>query len=465
MEQLQPNQLMQRWFLPFIVFISCITAAVFSTGFHHYDEHYQIIEFARYFNTHEYKESLAWEYEAQIRPALQPLMAAILLKLTAAFSPWTQAMMIRLVSALFFFFAITRFLKTWRTGFFPSENTLSPWFALLFWLIPYMAARFSAEVFGLSLLLIGISFTSRKSTFLTGLFFGLAVVIRLQMVFFAFGWFLWLILIKKDHFRNIILFVIAALISTIIGIIADRIFYGEWLLTSWNYFDVNVLQNKSAEFGTHSAYYYFSIPLAKGLVSLLHAALMLASVWFFVKYHKNPLTWALIPFVVGHIMVAHKEMRFLFPAFFFAPFFLLLLLNELPGKSGIMAGLSLLLINLPVLFWKATTPAEGQAALFKVMHRYIGQNDMVYKSCGKKEYFYKNPDAYNIRFYQQDMKVIPVLNDSISDIRSGAYLLSDSAVSNDFVFIADPLPAWQRKLQKRYHIPLDNCNYILYRKR
>ena len=80
-----------------------IVAAWFSTGFYHGDEHYQLIEFAAYKMGTVSPEGLAWEFSARVRPALQPFIAFIIIKLLQVFSivdPYIQAFLLRLLTAL-----------------------------------------------------------------------------------------------------------------------------------------------------------------------------------------------------------------------------------------------------------------------------------------------------------------------------------------------------------------------------
>jgi GPI mannosyltransferase 3 len=53
-----------------------ILTAWFNGGYFHPDEHWQILEFAWYKLGHEPASILPWEFPAQIRPGLQPWIAA-----------------------------------------------------------------------------------------------------------------------------------------------------------------------------------------------------------------------------------------------------------------------------------------------------------------------------------------------------------------------------------------------------
>ena len=55
-----------------ISFVFFILASIFSSGFHHADEHYQILEFAGSKLGTTEVENLPWEYQAKLRPTIQP---------------------------------------------------------------------------------------------------------------------------------------------------------------------------------------------------------------------------------------------------------------------------------------------------------------------------------------------------------------------------------------------------------
>jgi len=438
-----------------------VAAALFSSGFHHFDEHYQIIEFARYFIHQDQAELLPWEYGARLRPALQPILAAAIMKMFP-FNPWLQASIIQLFSALFLLYALSRFIANSDRNqtLITHKNML--WAAALFYIIPYMAARFSAEVFGLSWLLLALSSSEKKSYITTGLFFGLAVVVRLQLAFFILGWFLWLFIIHKNNLQTLAKLAAGAAIAFATGILADRIFYGEWTLTLWNYFEVNVLQDKSAEYGTHALLYYFSIPLQMGILSVLNAALLLASLWFFIKNPKHPLTWSLIPFVAGHLMVAHKEMRFLFPAIFFMPFMLFHVIQPLSGKRIFKVILGLLfIINMPVLMWKTFTPANVQPLAWKAVHELNPQVQEVY-TIEDKEDFLRHQAGLHMPFYQQKIKLQPVSSEQLNLLQPGSIVINATSPRNDFTEVKEITPRCQSTLMDKWHIPSDNKRWKLY---
>ena len=57
-----------------------LTAAFFSYGYHHFDEHFQILEFAGLKLGLTSPEVLPWEYQRQMRPTLHPWLTVLLIK-------------------------------------------------------------------------------------------------------------------------------------------------------------------------------------------------------------------------------------------------------------------------------------------------------------------------------------------------------------------------------------------------
>src|SRR5919206_4106439 len=69
---------MKYWLLIGLAFH--LVAAYFNAGYYHYDEHFQILEFANYKLGRVPAESLAWEFHEKIRPWFQPAMAYVLIR-------------------------------------------------------------------------------------------------------------------------------------------------------------------------------------------------------------------------------------------------------------------------------------------------------------------------------------------------------------------------------------------------
>jgi phosphatidylinositol glycan class B len=105
--------------LPILGALVLVVTAYFSTGFHHWDEHFQILEFAGYKLGITPAKDLPWEFAARIRPALQPLIVVLshhLFGLFGSSDPFAITFFLRLLSAALSFTAIMLMLRAFLPG-------------------------------------------------------------------------------------------------------------------------------------------------------------------------------------------------------------------------------------------------------------------------------------------------------------------------------------------------------------
>lgn len=98
-----------------------------------------------------------------------------------------------------------------------------------------------------------------------------------------------------------------------------------------NYLCENILNENMLKFGTSPWWYYFTEPFTEGGYVYGPLALV-AAVWFFWRRPRSVVTWMLVPFLLVHFFMGHKELRFFFPALFFAPWFIVLMFRGLPRR-------------------------------------------------------------------------------------------------------------------------------------
>lgn len=299
-----------------------------SSGYFHGDEHYQILEFARWKLGLTLAESLPWEFNEQIRPTLHPSLAYIFLK--AAFwlnieNPYTQTFLLRLFTGCFALFSILFFWKESK-GQFESRQLQILYLALFFllWFMPFLSVRFSSETLGGLWLLIGLGFfydDKRRARFLfMGLCFGLSFLFRYQMALAILGFGLWLLLIQKTPFRQLVTMTFGFLAVCGIGFLVDSWFYNELVFTPWNYFYETILNTESPSFGSAPMHYYlFSIFSYSGF--WVGFPFLVFLFWLLIKKPKTMVLWPIFFFILGHSLVPHKEIRFLFPIAFLLPLF------------------------------------------------------------------------------------------------------------------------------------------------
>ncbi|HKD36975.1 MAG TPA: hypothetical protein VKB78_09240, partial [Pirellulales bacterium] len=168
-----------------------------------------------------------------------------------------------------------------------------------------------------------------------GICFGLAFEFRYQIAFAVAGVVAWVAIVGCENPRRGLLaagVILAGVVPPIvIGTALDCWGYGHWTLAPWNYFLVNIVEHKADQFGTAPVWYYFYL-MNEGLlapITLLWTAAMLVT-W--VRHRWHIITWATLPFFAVHSLVAHKELRFLFPMTLIGVF--LLFLAFAPDADG-----------------------------------------------------------------------------------------------------------------------------------
>ena len=302
--------------------IAFALVAYFSQGYHHFDEHFQVLEFAWFKLGFAQISDLAWEYEARIRPTIQPSIAVFMYQGLAAFgitSPFALALSLRILSGVLAFASVHMLYKLYKPSFKePYLSKLFLFFSFFLWFMLYNSGRFSSENWAAIFFVFGfVLYMKQKPKGLLkllgiGFLFGLAFLFRFQAALMFGGFMAWMLFIKRE--KIISLFAMGVGIGGAVGVgfLIDRWFYGEWTNTAWNYFSWNIVDDKASSFGTHPWYDYFLTFFLEGIppVSLV---VLLALLTLVIFQRKNPLVWIIVPFVLVHMLIGHKELRFMFP--------------------------------------------------------------------------------------------------------------------------------------------------------
>jgi phosphatidylinositol glycan class B len=114
---------------------------------------------------------------------------------------------------------------------------------------------------------------------------------------------LWL----KPGYRGSILSLIVKVAVVAVGLtmFIDYLFYGEWILTPWNFFSANLVSGLSEFYGTHPFHWYFTQGYPTILLTLLP--------WAVLGLKKEPYGPLLVWNTVILSFIKHKEFRFLGP--------------------------------------------------------------------------------------------------------------------------------------------------------
>lgn len=387
--------------------------AWFSTGFHHFDEHFQIIEFAQYKLGYNTADELTWEFHERMRPALQPLLAYAGLQLMAGWDPFQQMFVFRWLTAILSLLTAYFFYQKCKEDLPERQQRWFYWLNFGLWILVYSRLRFSSEAWSAMAMLTGFCLVHReyrlKNLLLAGFVLGLSFVFRFQAGAFVAGIGLWMLLLGKYSWKQLLVTLSGILLSIGLGVLADRWFYGEWVFTPWHYLDLNILQDRVSGFGTSPWYQYLLDFLAFAIppFSVILLILFFLSLYYFPRHLIN---WAIWPFVLLHVLVGHKEARFLFPVLAFVPYlvvaatvplqnrFASIFSNKVVKTFAVLNGLALLI----TLF----KPAEANMKLYRWLYDeyaqqkilIVGVNDLPYEHENLQVKFFRSPEWTRIRY-------------------------------------------------------------------
>jgi GPI mannosyltransferase 3 len=136
----------------------------------------------------------------------------------------------------------------------------------------------------------------------------IAVMLRLQMAVFGLG--LVVVLAAGGRWRPALLVLTVFAAGMLVFGLVDLVTWGSWFHSTVTYVRVNLVEGRSANWGTASIVYYPVVLVrsmgAAGFLMLALAALALRC---------SPQLWVLgAAFLVAHSLIPHKELRFILPA-------------------------------------------------------------------------------------------------------------------------------------------------------
>ena len=373
-------------------FLFFLLAAVFSLGYFHPDEHFQILEFANFKLGAAPLSDLPWEFRERIRPSLQPTLAYLFIKamhLAGLQNPFQQVLVLRMMSA---FLSAMMFIKLAdrSAGALPSKDGREVLLSLTFllWFMPYLQVRYSSECWSgicfLAAVYFLMTFADRKmrrpsALFIAGGCLGLSFFFRFQMGFAILGLFAWLIS-RGVKPRELSAFVAGGMLAGAACVALDCWFYGGWVFTPYQYFEANLLEHRAAVWGISPWWYYFSEFLVVSIppISALLAGLFVCGVFL---QRRHLFFWALAPYLIAHMLVGHKELRFLFPMVF--PFLFFVAAGWIAVRPYFSKHLILkialnvsLASNFLLLLYRSLAPAQEAVSYYHFLYRYA-QNQPV----------------------------------------------------------------------------------------
>lgn len=351
----QAAQWLRRWFL--ILLLVHLVTSIFSHGVFHCDEHFQIIEFVGFKLGWVSPEALPWEYTAQIRPWLQPFLYFIPTKALAELGfrdPFILEGLMRILSGLLGWGSLTLLARSLYR--YLNRTSEAFWITLLFssfFFLPQFHVRTSSESMSSAFLMLSFALALKlvdsspgnfilknrnlvwsNPPFLFALFgslLGIAFAARYQVAFAGLGLAL-LVFVKTPHKIDCAFFgTLGGVLTLALAAVIDFWGYGNWVFPPYRYLSVNLLEGKAAEFGVSPWWAYF-VSLRKNFLNpygtlivtgiILSAWIPLQHFWILRKQRTEftpirqlglALASVILPFVIIHMAIGHKENRFLYP--------------------------------------------------------------------------------------------------------------------------------------------------------
>ena len=472
------NNFLKLKYIYLLSIATLIITAFFSIGYYHFDEHFQILEFAGLKLNMTVAGNLPWEYLYKMRPAIQPAIVVLIFKLfhlVGVTNPFTLALILRLLSASVVFTAMYLIYKAYYKTL--NDDTLKIWFSMLsffLWFMIFDGVRFSSENWSGSIFLIAFALLntrqfSNRSYLIAGMLLGLSFLFRYQTGFLIAGLILWHLFIKKSFVKTTFL-TFGVMFFIGIGILIDRWYYGSWTLTTWNYFNQNILQNRVSDFGIHPWWYYIGQTFIQGIppFSIVYIA---SFVLVFIYRRKDLLTWTLLPFLLIHFIIGHKEIRFMFPVIGFLPIMIIKSLEIIQTKWSIVFPDNRLVRIFAKLFWVvniiflgivAFSPADGQISLYKKLYT-------DYKTPSTLFYIENNPyhRVLDINYYKRPnldiVKLGSVQNIEYNTNRKVLFVTKDQNAANEIInkeLVYSTYPGWIKVLNFNNWMSRTNCWYV-----
>jgi len=483
--------------------ITYIVAAWFSKGYYHPDEHFQILEFANLKLGKLSSQDLPWEYAAGMRSSFQPWIAYLSIKglrLAGCFNPYLQTFFLRLCTALFAVYSISCFVKG-NMKSIPGNLRLGYVVLSYFlWFLPFINVRFSSEAWAGLWFLLAVSQipADRPLTaaewLKVGIFSGIAFLCRFQAGFMVLGLLGWLIIVRKISRKEVGGLVVIWVIIISIGVILDRLYYGRWVLSVWNYFEANILNGAAASFGTMPWYTFIYQRMTAALFPLgMLMALCLLLV--LIEDNKSILIWCVCPLLVCHLIVAHKEVRFLFTVVNFIPLLLIRgvqysrvymarvprILRKVLGYAFLTIGISANGIALGAAIFLA--PSYGRIALTQFVYDHYPIHPVTIYSLNKDEVnpfvpfaflrqsFYEMPNVSQKQIDRyENLKKEMFDNDGVTLLVFRKYELDNPVLVNKldqlkFQEVYNGNPDWALNIAGLYFDDLENGEYVIFGKK
>ena len=418
-----------------------LVSAFFSIGFYSDDEHFQILEPVAHlmgFNnviiddpTGHYWE---WESWARIRPWLQPYIYYYFISLLKFFGisdPFNWSLAIRLFSSILGYLSIIYLFFTIKEDFFKKNSNFNYLLFFTFWFYPFLHSRTSSEnlsiifyVFAFCVLYKQVKFKNHKLNYFIlfnfSLLMGLGLVVKFNLIFAVLPFFLW-ILLFRFHFNRIFFMGLGIIFALLIGLYIDYIFWGSYKNTYYQYYKHNIITGTLDSFGVQPWWYYLSTTIIE-LAPVLSLFFVIALIVFWLKQPKSIFTWITFITIFSFSLFGHKEIRYIFPVYLFAPLFISYFFETFSKIKFEKFYKALIIIsNIIFLILTLFTPANNKVGVYEFLYNNYNKGENVF-------YLQNNPYLVNNMepfFYTKFLPEIKVLENE--------YMVKQSLLSNSWI--------------------------------
>lgn len=327
-----------RLILPLAIVLHLVTAWS-SSGFYAADEHYQVITFAEVKAGHEPASELPWEYAHRIRCTVLPAATLVVFgtaELTGLHDPFLRAFLLRLITALVALFLVHRWIPVAEKLLPAGLHTAFRWTSWFLWFIPFLHVRFTSETWS-GLLFLAAATDLLKGPLVghkalrVGVCLGLATMVRPSVAWMAAGLLAWAWHDQRLKGRGAMDLLAGAIMTTAAMVALDSWWYGAPTFTLWNYTAMGLSGRPGGGFDAMPWWAYGRM-VVKDMLPPFGLLALGAFALLWMKRPSGPLPWVLTPFLLFHVLVPHKEMRFLFPLVDLMPLLLMQALALVPPR-------------------------------------------------------------------------------------------------------------------------------------
>lgn len=472
-----------------------IIASYFLVYCIHHDEHFQIMEFAHFKRGLSAGNKLAWEYDAQLRPTIQPALACIFLEaleVVGINDPFRQAFAFRMLSSLLFMYASVGLCKALIAEISSSfQRSVFIYLSLFLFMFPVSGVRYSSE--NISSCVFAIAFatlypvlrnderTTGSRLLITGMLLGLSFLFRYQSALLTFGLAAWLVVFRFHQIRKWTIIALSFLLTASAGVLIDRWFYGIWTCSAWNYLNFNIIQGKSAGFGVSPWHFYFSSMDWSKWPGIVNFYLLSGTILFKAVQFRHPVTWVFATFLLAHIAIPHKETRFLYPILIFVPFMVArsfdLLVTRRPRLAPLQPLLiSVLAVNLVLFMMLTVSPIDNSIEVFRFIRTLPNKPVKIYFSGTLFHYTLRDSrkaiapafyyDHHHVTGVEKPITNLKALRETSFDSDTLSFVILDrwqqEELGSKYRPVFDPMPAFIHQINHRNWMKLGFNSWKLY---